>query len=478
MKQASNHLITVISIAMGLLLVLSAVPWSRLTGNVLKDFSLFGDLHPVDMTQLAASTEQAIVDPELHALMKGEPTPTAAAEIADSTAAATAGDSVTAQPDSVPGRVPPAPFTPDMADGSPVIENYGDGLPLARFRDALAQAGSRTVRVAVIGDSYIEGDIICQNLRDHLQQRYGGKGVGFMAAHSDFPGFRGSVSQSDNGWTMTDIRQMGRRDSLRTLSGDYGKATAGASVTYKGTGKFAGTASWERSTVLYVARDSGTITLTAADGTARSFPVVPSGSVQAAVVPGSTSKLTVQTDVPGLVMLGTYLDGAHGVQVDCMSVRGNSGLNTRRLNAPLCRQMAQWADYDLIIVEFGMNVLSAEQTDYTPYMLAMTDGIRHLQRCYPKADILVMGVGDRGVKAGAAIQSLPTTDAMVRAQRETARRTGTHFWDTRHAMGGAGSIAQWRTDKLVNADYIHLNHKGGARIAALLNTSLTHALEQ
>ena len=111
-------------------------------------------------------------------------------------------------------------------------------------------------------------------------------------------------------------------------------------------------------------------------------------------------------------------------------------------------------------------------------MLAMTDGIRHLQRCYPKADILVMGVGDRGVKAGAAIQSLPTTDAMVRAQRETARRTGTHFWDTRHAMGGAGSIAQWRTDKLVNADYIHLNHKGGARIAALLNTSLTHALEQ
>lgn len=128
MKQASNHLITVISIAMGLLLVLSAVPWSRLTGNVLKDFNLFGDLHPVDMTQLAASTEQAIVDPELHALMNGEPTPTAAAEIADSTGSATAPDSVTAQPDSVPAHVAVEPFTPDMADGAPVIENYGEGL--------------------------------------------------------------------------------------------------------------------------------------------------------------------------------------------------------------------------------------------------------------------------------------------------------------------------------------------------------------
>ena len=42
-----------------------------------------------------------------------------------------------------------------------------------------------------------------------------------------------------------------------------------------------------------------------------------------------------------------------------------------------------------------------------------------------------------------------------------ARRLGVLFWDTRMAMGGADAVVDWRKRGLVNADYIHLNHKGG-----------------
>lgn len=28
-------------------------------------------------------------------------------------------------------------------------------------------------------------------------------------------------------------------------------------------------------------------------------------------------------------------------------------------------------------------------------------------------------------------------------------------------MGGEDAVVAWRNDRLVNADYIHLNHKGG-----------------
>lgn len=473
---SSRHIYTIIGVAGGLLLVLSALPWSRLTGNMLKDFNLFGDLFPDVATMPVATGASTIsVDPELDALLADNNTQNSTAPASADTTD-TDSSQIAVETPVTEAHVQPAAL---LADGSVAIECYtGNSRPLERFRAALADASQRVVRVAVIGDSYIEGDIFCKDLRALLQERFGGTGVGFMASHSDFPGFRGTVSQSSTGWKMHDIRTMKRRDSIRTLSSDYGVCTANAKSTFSGTKNNAGTKQWHRTRFAFIAPDSGTVTLTAADGTSNRIEAAPSPRVQWAELIATTGKVSIETDIAGLVSLGTYLDGTTGVQVDCMSVRGNSGLATARMNIDLCRQMAAKADYDLIILEFGMNVLSAEQTDYTPYMLAMTKGIERIRKCYPKADIIVMGVGDRGIKSGAEVTSLPTVTAMVNAQRETARRTGTHFWDTRSAMGGPGSIVQWRKNKHVNADYIHLNHAGGRQLAELFDKSLSHALDE
>lgn len=47
----------------------------------------------------------------------------------------------------------------------------------------------RPVRVAFLGDSFIEADIFTQNVRQALQDMYGGCGVGYMPMHSDFRDF-------------------------------------------------------------------------------------------------------------------------------------------------------------------------------------------------------------------------------------------------------------------------------------------------
>ena len=67
---------------------------------------------------------------------------------------------------------------------------------------------------------------------------------------------------------------------------------------------------------------------------------------------------------------------------------------------------------------------------------------------------------------------------MVRAQRDIARRTGSLFWDTRAAMGGDDASVDWHRRKLVNADYIHLNHKGGAALAEIFVNSLQSSLHE
>ena len=89
-----------------------------------------------------------------------------------------------------------------------------------------------------------------------------------------------------------------------------------------------------------------------------------------------------------------------------------------------------------------------------------------------------MGIADRGVKDGTAVLSLPTCPAMVKAQRDVARRTGSAFWDTRSAMGGDNAIVDWRKRNLMNADYIHINHDGGRELARLFYNSLSKALDE
>lgn len=471
-NSSSRHILALVGLSFGILLCLSVLPWSKITNNALKDFNLFEDLFP-SASAPTVTTVSSIVDPELEELMAQSNASGSEAASPEGTvlAADTVATDTTAEAEPVA-----APVT--AINGSVAIENYTGGDMLTHFRQALSEASERTVRVAVIGDSYIEGDIFCSHLRDILQQRYGGSGVGFMPAHCEFPGFRQTVAQTSNGWEMHDIRTMSRKDSLRTLSSDYGIGQASAFSSFEGRKKFPTTKSWDRTTFVYLAKQGGSISITGPDGLDQTYEVTPADYPQAISVEGTTRKTKISCSVPGIVALGTYLDAAKGVQLDCMSVRGNSGLGISRINASLCRQIAQWADYDLIVVEFGMNVLSAEQTDYTPYMINMTAGIKHLQECYPNADIIIMGVGDRGVKVGTAIESLPTIEAMTSAQRETARRAGVHFWDTRAAMGGDKAVVDWRARKLLNADYIHLNHDGGGELAKLFDTALTHALDE
>ena len=58
----------------------------------------------------------------------------------------------------------------------------------------------RPVRIAVLGDSFIEGDIFSGSLRSMLQARYGGSGVGWMPLSSETAGFRRTIRNELKGW--------------------------------------------------------------------------------------------------------------------------------------------------------------------------------------------------------------------------------------------------------------------------------------
>lgn len=365
-EYSTRRILLLIFFSMGLLVLLSNVPWSDLTGNYIKDFNLLSDICPKqkDLKQTAETAvpeipedfdmpdeEESIItediDPE-------DPEPAVADTDTDTIVPAKA--------------LVEAPLDGDIV----LVESYlptGEILP--RFKAALANSSSQVVRIAMLGDSYIEGDIMSQDLRDMFQGRYGGRGVGFVPLHSDFPGFRSSVRMSDTGWKLYDVRTMNSSDTIRQISGDYAVAENVASTTYKGSSKRPRTKNWDRSSFLFLAPDSARITLTT-DAGSRDFDVMPSPDVQSLDIPGTTSYFKVSVSTPGLVALGAYLDSNTGVLLDCMSIRGNSGLPMRRINPRLSGQLRQSVDYDLIILEYGMNSVNAAEQQYTAYGIGIT----------------------------------------------------------------------------------------------------------
>lgn len=148
--------------------------------------------------------------------------------------------------------------------------------------------------------------------------------------------------------------------------------------------------------------------------------VTGSDEIQEISVPSSTGRFEVSTSSPGVVGLGVWLDGRTGIAVDCMSSRGFSGVSLMEIDGQLSSSLAQYVPYDLIILEFGINAMSAKQTDYTVYGRQMAKVIDKIRSCYPSSDILLMGVGDRGQKIGGEIHSMPTVDNMIAAQRDVA----------------------------------------------------------
>lgn len=474
-----------------ILIGLSFVPWGDLTGGRIKNFNLFSDLFPGNAEESAtADSEDESIDPELKAAMAkiGKDLTSIQIAVPDGEVEPESEDALIKsnkikKTQIIEGKDsinlvevvnPKAPVENKTKDGTVIIEDYTvGGVGMANLKRALGSVSSRPVRIAVIGDSYIEGDILTMNIRESLQDKYGGGGVGYVPASSIVNHFRTTVKHNESGWTKHDIRKEAR-EGMKTLSGEYFTASGTGKASYKGVSKLAHLNSWNRSMVLAVAPKGGTITIkTDAGGDTLRLPA--DDEVHAVTVNSTTTTADI-TASNGVEIVGIYLNNSNGICVDNMSLRGNSGITHRKLSPGRAAQMRRYADYDMIVVEYGINALSAGQSDYSNYRKLMMQTISRIKECYPNADIVLMGIGDRGHKSGGEVKSMGTARNMVEAQRDAARMTGVLFWDTREAMGGDGAVIDWRAKGLINPDYIHLNHKGGKALADLFVQSLLKSL--
>lgn len=129
-------------------------------------------------------------------------------------------------------------------------------------------------------------------------------------------------------------------------------------------------------------------------------------------------------------------------------------------------------DYDLIVLEYGLNVANEETLSYRGYAGKIGEVIEHLKLCYPGTPILVMGVGERAIMEDGVPVTMPSVLELNREQRSVASRCEVIYWSTLDAMRSMGGIAEFVERGWAAKDYTHLGVWGGKQIAAKLYEAL------
>lgn len=322
---------------------------------------------------------------------------------------------------------------------------------LAPFYAALAESDEHMVRVVHYGDSQIEEDRMTAQIRQLLQDRFGGRGAGLMPLAQTIPSLAvrqelymsGRRVNPANGPRRYMVYALKRDQRSDGLYGPMGQVTWMADSLVKGS-------------------EDITAVCTPLDGRPRyeRWRVWADDSVQY-TFSGDTVLLHGRGAVYGLSQ-----ESSTGVIVDNIPMRGCLGLVFTKMSSAQLRRFYADNHVSLIIMQFGGNAIPSNQNPGT--IAAIVKGLReqvqYLKSCAPDAAILFIGPSDMLTTIDGVPQTYPMVPYMDRLLRKMAIEEEIAYFSLYRWMGGAGSMARWQEIGLAGSDGVHF-HRSGARKA-------------
>jgi len=363
------------------------------------------------------------------------------------------------------------------------IEEYDslrcDGL--RAFCDTLLTA-RRPVRIAVLGDSFIEGDILTADLRERLQESYGGGGPGFAPMASPLAAFRRTVKTASKGWTAYNIMQRKKTPlPLREqfyVSGWVCQPADDASTRWEATSYRRRLDAATCGRIFFLSPADSRVEVTVNDSLRREFAIEGDAAVRQIAVRApriGSLAFRVISGAEGFVGYGAVMEG-DGVSVDNYSIRSNNGQAMFWTDPSVDAQIDAMLDYDLVVLQYGLNIMQDDVFNYTNYAAQIEKMVTFVRECFPGAAVLVMGVSDRSVRTDSGFAPMASVPYMTAYQRLAASNVGAAFWPTSDAMRSFGGMETFVRKGWAGKDYTHINYSGGKRIGWALFEALNERL--
>jgi hypothetical protein len=323
------------------------------------------------------------------------------------------------------------------------------------------------VRIAYLGDSFIESDLVTNDLRQLLQKEFGGNGIGFIPITSVSPGMRRSVDHSfSNDWEVAHIHN--NKNNLPIgLSGYAFTANENSYCQYKSKINHPTVKLFYQTNVptTITANESDIINLSSTNNTITAIDIPVK----------DTNILKMNFTKSGTTYYGLSFEDSKGVYVDNFSFRGTNGTQLLKLDINHLKAFDAIQDYQLIVLHYGINVIGNNNKKLDWYRNGLNKTIQFVKTNFPHAAILLISGSDKSTKTNGVYQTDEGIPELISIQQSLAEQNHIAFWNLYENMGGYNSMLQWVNGEttLANKDYTHITFKGAQKIATLLYKNLT-----
>ena len=378
---------------------------------------------------------------------------------------------------------------------------YPDGnnavlFPVFKALEGL-KASNKLIRVMHYGDSQIEGDRMTCLIRNKLQNRFGGSGIGLIPASQLYDYKFSMIQESSDNWLRYTV--YGDRDST-IMHNRYGVLGSFCMFSpYETDSRIADTSnyqawiSFEKSKYAY--SNTGNFTQCRIFYGYNNAPFIneiyrDNILIDADLIP-PTHRLNVikwtfdepQSSIT-LKFKGSYspeiyaiaLDSKSGVAVDNVAMRGCSGTVFTQIDSELLQEMYKLLNVKLIILQFGGNVVPYIVENYRYYENWFYGQLMRIKQVCPDVSIIVIGLADMSVKEKDKYITSPNLNKVRNALKNATFRAGAAYWDMYKAMGGENSMPSWvlAEPPLAAKDFVHFNPRGANIIAQMFYNSFIY----
>ncbi len=354
----------------------------------------------------------------------------------------------------------------------------GNVKQLNKFFSSLKRAKNKQIRIAHYGDSTLEGDLISADLRELFQKKFGGNGVGLLPITSHDAKFRKTTDLSFSDDWITETVFSRNKDRLPLgINGHVFVNSDGSWVKMKTNNRYKTVRKFDIAKLFYSEAKSNAKVSYTLNGKGAVTKSLNAGKGLKILEIKSEGSKSIKFEFPkkeSAYYYGVSLESKSGVYIDNYALRGNSGVDLKKISDKYLKDFQKEMDYKLVILEFGLNILSGRKTNFKKYERDMVKIIKRMKKVMPEASFLLVGVHDKCIKKGSKFITDPTVLKLIKAQKSIADKADIAFWNLFEAMGGENSMVEWVNANPPRAfkDYIHFNDVGAKKEAEMLFAEL------
>ncbi|RAR71696.1 SGNH/GDSL hydrolase family protein [Flavobacterium aciduliphilum] len=335
---------------------------------------------------------------------------------------------------------------------------------------ALAYGKNVKIRIAWFGDSQIEGDFITQDVREMLQNYFGApKGVGYVPLTSIASDFRRTAKVSTTGFVTADNFKKNTHQAPLFLSGYsfYGNTIDVSFWDNVRKDPQQATQKW----LLYGKGDTIAIKI---NDTTKKFPATHEFN-RALLTNNPSRRVSFSVTSQKTPIFGLSSEPQSGIVLDNFSFRGITGVELKKLNQNLLKEINKSGYYDLVVFQYGVNLMfKPDDTNYDYYYRGMKPVLKKFKTLMPNTEIVLFSCSDRAFNYDGTWKTAVGIDSLIQTQARLAYDMDVPFYNFYKSMGGKGTIVKWAdsTVQLANKDYIHFNYRGAKVVAKIIFDAL------